>query len=89
MPTPDRGDDFVWICGPCEGLGFAIVLFEEAVDCGLKVGDRMEDAAFQPPFRQLGEEALDGVEPGAGSRREVEGEAISEQPIAPDFSGLS
>jgi hypothetical protein len=36
----------------------------------------MEDAAFQPPFRQLGEEALDGVELGAGCRREVEGETF-------------
>lgn len=80
---PDRGDDYVWICDPCEGLGLAIVLLEEAVHCGLKVGDRAEGAAFQTPFRQLGEEALDGVEPGAGSRREVEGEAfVAGEPLA-------
>ena len=77
MPAPDGGDDFVWIGGPCEGLRRVVVLFEEPIDGGLKVCDRRtEDAAFQPPFRQLGEEALDGVEPGAGGRREVEGEAL-------------
>ncbi len=32
----------------------------------------MEHTAFQPPFRELGEEALDGIEPGGRGRREVE-----------------
>ena len=39
VPAPDGGDDFVWIGGPGEGLRFLIVLFEEAVDRGLQVGD--------------------------------------------------
>jgi hypothetical protein len=83
MPAPDGGDDFVWIGGPCERLRLAIVLGEEAVDGGLKVGDRAEHAAFQLPFRELGEKPLDGVEPGARSRREVEGEALmTVQPLA-------
>ena len=41
------------------------MLLEEAVDGGLKINDRVEDAALQPPLGELGEEALDGVEPGA------------------------
>ena len=41
MPAPDGGDDFVGIRGPGEGLGVLIVLFEEAVDRGLRsVTDR-------------------------------------------------
>jgi hypothetical protein len=39
VPAPDCGDDFVWIGGPGEGLRLLIVLFEEAVDRGLQVGD--------------------------------------------------
>ena len=42
-----------------------IVLGQEAVDCGLQVDDRMKDAAPEAALRQLGEEALDRVEPGA------------------------
>lgn len=83
MPAPDGGDDYVWIGGPGEGLRCAIMLVEKAVDGGLKVGDRAEHAAFQSPFRQLGEKALDGVEPGAGGRREVQGEAfVAGEPLA-------
>ena len=76
MPTFDGGDDFVGIGGPGEGFGSLIVLGNVAVDGGLEVDGGMEDAAFEATLRQLGEEALDGVEPGAGSRREVEGEAL-------------
>lgn len=76
VPTFDGCDDLVGIGGPGEGLGLLVVLDEEAVDGGLKVNNGMKDAAFQTSFRQLGEEALDGVEPGAGGRREVEREAL-------------
>ena len=31
---------------------------------------------FRRPLRELREEALDGIEPGAGGRHEVEGEAL-------------
>ena len=72
MPAPDGGDDFVGVGGPCEGLGLLIVLFEEAVDRGLQVGDGAEDAALEPALCERGEEALDRVEPGSGRRREVE-----------------
>ncbi len=47
------------------------MLGEEAIDSGLEIDDGMEHTAFQPPFRELGEEALDGVEPGSRGRREV------------------
>ena len=49
-----------------------IVLFEEAVDCGLQVGDGPKDAALERALCEGREEALDGVEPGSRCRREVE-----------------
>jgi hypothetical protein len=61
MPTIGGGDDFVWIGGPCEGLWFFIVLGEEAVDGGLQIDKRMEDAALETALGELGEEALHGV----------------------------
>lgn len=65
MPASDGGDDFVGIGGPDEGFWALVVLGQEAVDGGLKVDERMEDAAFESAVSKLGEEALDGVEPGA------------------------
>src|SRR3954468_6067304 len=50
-------------------------LVEIAVDSGLEVDDRSEDAALQAPLGERGEEGLDGVEPGARGRGEVEGKA--------------
>ena len=47
-------------------------LGDEAVDGGLEVDDRTEDAPFQTPPGELGEEGLDGVEPRAGGWGEVE-----------------
>ena len=47
VPSSDGGDDFVGVCGPCEGLRFGVGLGEEAVDGGLEVDDGAEDAAFQ------------------------------------------
>src|ERR1700683_4308604 len=61
--------------GPHERLWVAVVLIEIAVDGGLEVDDGAEDAAPQTPSRQGREEILDGVEPGAGGRGEVEGPA--------------
>lgn len=54
----------------------SIVLGEEAVDGRLPVDDRMKDASLEASLRQLGEEALDGVEPGSRRGGEVEGEAL-------------
>jgi hypothetical protein len=76
VPAPDGGDDFVRISGPSEGLWIVACLREEAVDAGLEVDDRAEDAAFEAAFGQLGEEALDGIQPRARCRHEVEREAL-------------
>ena len=64
MPAPDGGDDFIGIGGPDEGFWVFVVLIQEAVDGGLKVDDGAEDTALQAALGELGEEALDGVEPG-------------------------
>ena len=63
MPTLDSGDDFVGIGGPDEGLWVIVGFPQEAVDGGLEFDDRAEDAAFEAASGQLGEEALDGIEP--------------------------
>jgi hypothetical protein len=56
---------------------------DEAVDRGVEIDDGTEDAPLKPPARQLGEEALDRVEPGGRGRREVEGPVrMSEQSFA-------
>jgi len=83
VPTPDGGDDPVWISGPGEGAGVFVGLGEEAVDGRLEIDERAEHAALEAPFGQLGEEALDRVEPGCRCRREVEDEArVPIQPTA-------
>ena len=43
-----------------------------AADGGLKVGDGLEDAPFQPPSGQDREKSFDGIEPGCRARGEVE-----------------
>jgi hypothetical protein len=63
VPTPDSGDDFVWISGPFEGLWHLVGLRDEAIDGGLEIDDGMEDAVLESSPCQLGEEALDGIEP--------------------------
>ena len=72
MPAPVGGDDFVWIGGPGEELRLLIVLFEEAIDRGLQVGERPKDAALEPALCEGREEALDCVEPGCRCRCEME-----------------
>ena len=76
MPSSDGGDDFVWVSGPCEGFGVDIGLGDEAVDGGLEIDDGAEDAALEAALGELGEEAFDGIEPGARGRGEVEDEAL-------------
>src|SRR3954467_3953091 len=56
-------------------------LGDEAVDRGLEIDHTSEDTAFQSLLGKFGEEALDGVEPRAGGRREVEGEV--RMPVEP------
>ena len=75
MPAFDGGDDPIGVGGPHEGLWVIVGFLEEAVDRGLEIDDRAEHAAFEAASGQLGEEALDGVEPGGRSRRVMEHKA--------------
>src|SRR5689334_5555252 len=54
-----------------KGLGVVVVLGEVAVDGTLEVGDAREHAAADALAGDLGEEALDQVEPGGRGWREV------------------
>ena len=47
MPASDSGDDFVGILCPDEGLRIVVGVFEDAVDGGLEIDDRVEDAALE------------------------------------------
>jgi hypothetical protein len=75
LPAFDSCEDAAWIGGPDEWFWIGVVLRDEAIDGGFKVVDGSEDAAPQALALEFGEEALDGVEPGCGSRGEVEGPA--------------
>jgi hypothetical protein len=46
VPTLDRGDDFVRVCGPGEGFGVMVRLSDEAVDGGLKIDHATEDTSL-------------------------------------------
>ena len=61
-----------------EGFGLKVRLGDEAVDGSLEIDDASKDTALKSPFRELGEEAFDGVEPRTAGRREVEGEVAVE-----------
>lgn len=74
MPSINAGDDPAWIGGPHEGLRVVVGFREEAVNGDVEIVDGAEDAALQPSSGELGEEALDGIEPGARGRGEVEDE---------------
>ena len=63
MPALDGGDDFIRVGGPDEGLWVTVGFYEEAFDGGLEIDEGSEHAALKPTLGQLGEEALDGVEP--------------------------
>src|SRR5215475_5018288 len=83
MPSFDSGDDFAWVLGPGEGLGIDVRSGEKACNGGLQFGHRAEYAALEPLARQLGEVSLDGIEPGGGCWREVEGPAgVLGEPLA-------
>ena len=63
MPTPDGGDDFIWIGRPREGLGMGVRLGNVPVDGRLKINHRMEHASLEPLPGQLGKEAFNRIEP--------------------------
>lgn len=50
---PDKGH---WLC---------VVCLDKGVDRLLQVDERIKHAVFEPPAREFGEEALDGVGPRA------------------------
>lgn len=61
------GDDVIGVGFPDEwSRVLGIVFADEAVDGGLKIDNGMEDVVLEPAPGEFGEEALDGVEPGAG-----------------------
>jgi hypothetical protein len=65
---------FLGVLGPGKGLWVCVWLVEEAVDCIFEFLDGSEYAALEAFLGELGEEALDGVEPGGRGRGEVEDE---------------
>ena len=73
VPAPDSSDNLIRIGFPDEGLRLLIVLLDEAIDGGLEIDDGSKDTSLQSALCELGEEAFDGIEPGGGGWREVEG----------------
>jgi len=65
------GEDGIGLCCPLEGLRLAVALCDPSLDCGLQIGNALEDAAPDALARDLGKQALDEVEPGRGGRREA------------------
>jgi hypothetical protein len=63
-------------CAKSTGLIHA----EAALIARLEVGDGSEDATLETAVGQDGEKALDGVEPGSRSRREVEMSSVDGAP---------
>ena len=84
VPSFHGSNDFVWICDPGKGFGVFVGFGDEAIDGGLEIDERVEDAAFEPPSCEFGEEALDGVEPGGGWR-EVEDKSLVAIEPSPDL----
>ena len=65
-PSVSGSDDVVRFGLPDEGLWVCrVVLADETVDGGLEIDDGVEDAVLEPASGEFGEEALDGIEPGA------------------------
>jgi hypothetical protein len=58
VPSFDGGDDFVWVCGPCEALWVIVGLIQETADGGLEVADGMARLVSRS-VKQLAERADD------------------------------
>ena len=67
-PAVDGGENGIGGFGPDEWLGVVVGFSDEAVDGGLKLDNRGEDAAFEALPGERGKQAFDGIGPGAGSR---------------------
>jgi hypothetical protein len=70
------GEDGFGLGCPCEGLGVLVAMLNPFVDRVFKFRYIMENASSDALARDLGEEPLDEVEPGAGCWREVELETL-------------
>ena len=62
-PALDSGEDRVGGFGPDERLGFVVGLSDEAVDGGLQLDDRGEDAALEALPGEFGKPTFDRVGP--------------------------
>jgi hypothetical protein len=81
VQTIHVGEDLVGGSGPDKGLGIVLVGGDVAIDRGLQIDDRVEAAAADAAAGERREEALDGIEPRARGRREVEDPAgMARQP---------
>jgi len=68
------------VLGPNEGLGVDVVAVEIVVDRVLQLRHAPEDATPDAFGRDLGEEALDHIEPGGARRGEVPVGAAAHDP---------
>ena len=75
FPTVDLFDDGACGSRPDEERGVGVVLVEVVIDGHLQVDDGVEHATTYALSGDLGEEALDQVEPGRRCRREMHVEA--------------
>ena len=71
VPAIDFLDDAIGVGGPHERRRFAVMLAEIAVDRGLQIDQRAEDATLQPPAGEGGKKAFNGIGPGARGWGEV------------------
>jgi len=62
-PSFDGGDDLVRVSFPDERLWGLVVLLDEAVDGRLAIDEGVEAAVFEPSAGELGEKALNGIQP--------------------------
>ena len=82
LPASDLGHDGGSLGGPDEWLGVIVVLSEVALHGDLQVGDALENAAADALAGDLGEEALDEIEPRRPGGGEVEPEpGVLRQPF--------
>jgi len=61
----------------------AVGFCDEAIDGGLKLDDRFEDAAFEPLPGEFGKQPFDRIDPRARGWGEMESEAL--MPLQPSF----
>ena len=88
VPSFDGGDNLVRVSGPGEWFWVFVGFDDEAIDCGLEIYERVEDAPFKPSPCEFGEEPFNGVEPGGGCWREMEYEPFVAVEPSPDLRVL-